>query len=106
MTRESLSVITRIEHTTARISVAGELDLDTGARLCDELVALADNDVTAVVVDVSSVTFIDSSGLRALLAFREQIHASNAKFVVDGASAAVERVLQLTGLRDTLIRDS
>jgi anti-sigma B factor antagonist len=103
---EHLEITTTVESTTARVALVGELDVVTASRVSDELVALAGQDVKSVVVDVSELTFIDSTGLRALLAGREKLHATTASFVLEGATGVVERVLELTGLRDRLSDES
>jgi len=58
--RESTDGATRI------VSVAGELDLATSARLSALLDRLA-SDRSALVVDLTECTFIDSTGLAAIL---------------------------------------
>jgi anti-anti-sigma factor len=103
---DQLAITTNVESTVARVSLVGELDVVTASRVSDELTALAGQDVKSVVVDVSELTFIDSTGLRALLAGRERIHATTASFALEGASGVVERVLELTGLRDLLAGDA
>jgi anti-anti-sigma factor len=99
---DQLAITTSVESKAARVALVGELDVVTASRVSDELAALADQSVKSVVVDVSELTFIDSTGLRALLAGRERLQAKTASFVLEGASGVVERVLELTGLRDLL----
>jgi anti-anti-sigma factor len=99
---DQLAITTSVESAAARVALVGELDVVTASRVSDELTTLAGQDVKTVVVDVSELTFIDSTGLRALLAGREKLHETTASFVLEGASGVVERVLELTGLRDLL----
>jgi anti-sigma B factor antagonist len=103
---EQLSIATTVESSMARVALTGELDVDTAPRVADELTALAGQEVKAVVVDVSALTFIDSTGLRALLAGRERLHESTASFALEGATGVVERVLELTGLGDLMVGDT
>jgi anti-anti-sigma factor len=46
--------------------VAGEVDLANAARLRQELMALATDDVDGLVVDVTDVPYADSAGIRVL----------------------------------------
>lgn len=79
-----------------RLTVIGELDLvtapDLGADVHD---ALIHGDV--VEIDLSQVTFMDSSGLRALIEARTSASAAQRITVVD-ASSQVMRLMDVTGL--------
>ena len=78
---------------------SGELDLNAADRLraAIELARNADDD-RAVVVDLRDVTFIDSTGLKELV--RPVIDGH--RVVLRHPSKPVCRVLQLSGLADTL----
>jgi anti-anti-sigma factor len=81
-----------------RIVVQGEIDLADEDPLVDEvdsLVAAGDNVV--VELDMASVEFIDSSGIRALLVLRR---AYGEQIVLGARSPAVQRVLDIAGLTD------
>jgi anti-anti-sigma factor len=97
-----LTVSTTVEETTARVTITGELDVDSAPQVADELTALADREVTAVVVDVAGLIFVDSTGLRAILAGRETLQRVGATLVLHGATGVVERVLDMTGLKGLL----
>ena len=86
---------------------AGELDVNTAPQVADELAELTDGEpLTSVVVDVSRLTFLDSTGLRVILAGRESLQGAGATLALDGASGVVERVLEMTGLRGLLAQQS
>jgi anti-sigma B factor antagonist len=87
---------------TARVSIAGELDLNGVDSLTAELNRWTAQDVDTVLVDAAGVTFLDSSGLSALLAGRESVRASGAQLKVVATSTAVARVLDMTGTRSIL----
>jgi anti-anti-sigma factor len=103
MDEEQLVVTTTSEGGNAIVALAGELDVNTAPQVSDALSQLvAGGELSSVVVDVSDLTFVDSTGLRAILAGREQLQASGATLTLDGASGVVERVLDMTGLRGLL----
>jgi anti-anti-sigma factor len=80
------------------IRVAGELELGQADALLAPLRATAADDAP-VVLDLSGVTFIDSTGLRALL----DAHARLERLVVAAPPGSpVETLLSLTGLDDVL----
>ena len=76
--------------------VRGEVDLATAAQLRDELLGHL---VTAqgLWLDLEGVTFMDSSGLHVLIASRRRADLLSTQLVVARASAAVDRVLEVTG---------
>jgi anti-sigma B factor antagonist len=57
-------------------------------------------DGAAVVVDLSAVEFMDSSGVHALLEARKATMASGGSLVIAGSSSPVARVLDLLGLSE------
>jgi anti-anti-sigma factor len=106
MDQEQLSIATRVDEGVARVQLAGELDVNTAPLVADQLTRLVAEGVTSVVVDVANLTFVDSTGLRAILAGREKLQAEGASLVLEGASGVVERVLDMTGLRGLLASDA
>ena len=60
------------------ITLAGELDLSHAPRVEQELTGVETGDAGAIVVDLSGLTFIDSSGIRLLLLAHRR-SASNGK---------------------------
>jgi anti-sigma B factor antagonist len=88
---------------TCVIGLCGELDLANAEALESELGrALSDGDCQ-VVVDMSELTFIDSTGLALLVAAlgRDQQDGGRLSFV-PSPSQAVTRVLQMTGIGERL----
>jgi anti-anti-sigma factor len=100
-----LSVVAAVEHGVAHVTLQGELDLDRAGAVADQLGGLADQGASSVVVDVSGLSFIDSSGLRALLTARERLEGAGVSLKLTALSPAVERVLEMTGTR-ALLTDS
>jgi anti-sigma B factor antagonist len=86
---------------TAIVRATGELDVETAPVLANVLREL-DRPCRRVILDLSELTFIDSSGLA--LAVSEQQRSANDgfDFVVAGASGNVLEVMRLTGLDSTL----
>jgi anti-sigma B factor antagonist len=88
------------------LRVSGDVDLDQMDELRDSIVACGDMVTPIVVVDMTEVTFIGSSGLRALIGAKAILEAKDLRFCVDDCSEIVERVLKVTGLRDNFERSS
>ncbi|MBA2609944.1 MAG: STAS domain-containing protein [Actinobacteria bacterium] len=65
---ETLTVTVRsVNGQHAEVAVAGEVDVSTEAILREALVGLVERGAKDLVVDLADVTFLDSSGLRALI---------------------------------------
>jgi len=82
----------------ARVVVEGELDMVTAPELVasiDELLAEAGLEV---VVDLRALTFMDSSGLQALLHGHQQAQTSGAPFSLIRGNPTVMRVFELCGV--------
>lgn len=84
-----------------RVLLRGELDLATGEGLADRICAAAGS---RVVVDLSGLTFIDSSGIAELLHTRDRLVAVGDEPLFVNPSRRVGRIFELTGL-SFLIRD-
>lgn len=88
-----------------RVRVAGELDAATANDLESALAeAAATGDL--IEVDLGGVTFIDSSGLRALLVSQQSAADAGGALVIGAMTPAVDRLLDLTGLRETFAKPS
>ena len=92
----SLEVVTT-EGGPTTIAVAGELDLVTTGQLSDAVSgALAAGDLT---IDLEAVTFMDSSGVRALnTAMRDAAEQGRGLRVRTGEHPSVVQVLEMTGM--------
>jgi anti-sigma B factor antagonist len=85
-------------HDRVDVVVSGEVDLHTAARLRDALIGLADDGHRHAVVDLSGVTFLDSSGLAALVSGFKRLRDDGGSLVLRGPSVRAQRVLDITGL--------
>jgi anti-sigma B factor antagonist len=87
----------------AVLTISGEHDLSTAPELRRRLDGLLDEGA-ATVVDLSSATFIDSSILGVILDGRRRASDAEVGFAVlhDNGADAVDRVLEVTGLRNEL----
>jgi anti-sigma B factor antagonist len=88
---------------TVVVRANGELDLTTGPELesCVNRV-LDDGPPERVVLDLSQVAFLDSSGVSALIGAWRLCRKYGSYFRVGNTSPFVARVLDVTGLADVL----
>ena len=85
------------------VRVTGDVDLATAPELGQRLnlvIAAGNGDVD---VDLSNVTFLDSSGLAVLLAARQGLHDQHHRLTVRNPSTPVLRILELSGVLDVMM---
>src|SRR5260221_11269875 len=79
----------------------GEIDMPTAPqleRVLDDVIAKG---ALLVTLDLEAVDFLDSSGLRVILGASNKLsdqEGQEGQLLLEGASPAVERVLEVTGL--------
>lgn len=84
----------------AKLTIGGEVDLATSPQLTAALDDVLDS--RRVTLDLRDVGYMDSSGLRCLLAARDEIERRGGTIVVSAASSIVNRLITITGLDDLL----
>ena len=84
------------------LTVSGELDLRTSPELEERLNGAFGAGVELVILDLRQIDFMDSTGLRVLLAAHQRAHETGRRFALVRGADQVERVLTLTGVRDLL----
>lgn len=81
------------------VSVAGELDLETAPRLRTLVDArLAHTGARHLLLDMAGVSFLDSSGLGAILGRYRTVSGAGGSMGIAGARTGVKRVLKLSGV--------
>jgi anti-sigma B factor antagonist len=84
---------------TPALIVRGEVDLDTRAKFVEALQGIMRDDGAAR-VDLSGVTFIDSSGISALIECQQRALDQGSQIVLIAPSPPCRRVIQILGLED------
>src|SRR4051794_21974353 len=79
------------------VVLAGAIDRAATDVLLDELRHVGDGARRPVVLDLSSVTYLDSAGLRTLLVAQRETAAAGGSLTIHDASPTVRRLLDLTG---------
>jgi anti-sigma B factor antagonist len=100
--RPVLVISTRVDDAGLVIVLGGELDMNEAQRLSDEVQEALSSGVMVVGLDLGDLTFIDSGGLQAVLAAKEEVERRGAVFRLESMSPAVARVVQMTGVEQHL----
>ena len=90
-------------HDTAVLSVYGEIDIGTAPVLRDALLPVLEQQTGPVVVDLSDVAFMDSTGVHVLVDALQRAELENRRLAVACREGGhVHRLLGLVGLLDAL----
>ena len=81
-----------------RVTLKGEIDAETGVCLHDAVANFDPRRHQSIEFDLSGVTFVDSSGIGALVQARRAAEGGGARIVLVNPSRPVVRVLALVGL--------
>jgi anti-anti-sigma factor len=81
----------------------GELDIATSPELEAMIAALCGEEANEIILDLSELSFVDSTGLRALLLSKERCEADRCELSVARAQGQVQQLFDLTGLTDALL---
>ena len=87
-----------------RMTISGTLDLNAAEEFDAAFQQLVDRGARLVVLDLRSVEFLDSSGLRSIVLASSSLADRGGRLTVSGLSGAAERVLELTGVLEQLRR--
>ena len=94
---KALTIRTRREPGYVVVTVVGEVDIATVARLRERLSALAAGGLP-LVADLDQVSFIDATGLGALAGAAREAAAQGASMYVVCSRAQTRRLFRVTGL--------
>ena len=86
----------------ATLRLVGELDIATTPRLNEYLSTLAQTHHGLIVIDLRQLTFLDSTGVRALVAADSYTRRDGWSLAIVKGPPQVQRILELCGLTEVL----
>ena len=84
------------------LAATGEIDLASAPMLESEINACLESGVHLLVIDLIGVTFLDSTGLRSLLAAHTKLEEAGSKLALVVAGGPVMRLFDVTGIESSL----
>ena len=93
-----LDVTTEQHPGHTRVILIGELDIASTGELEEQLAAIEVDSPATLLLDLRRVDFIDSTGLRALIAADERARSEGRRLAMVSGPDAVTRVLAVTQL--------
>ena len=97
-----LKFVVREQGTTTMLELDGEWDLVSVPTARQAISRVLDRDNESLVLDLSRLKFIDSSGLHATVELSERATAQNKQLVIIRGPRGVQRAFEITGLAATL----
>lgn len=92
--------VERLESGAFVLALSGDFDLQHLYNFEEELRKLEQTRPRCIALDLRELDFIDSSGLRQLLAARRRAKRAARRLVLIGGDAGIQRLFALAGLRD------
>jgi anti-sigma B factor antagonist len=102
MEHTSLSMTTGEVEGGHLVEVSGEVDLASAPQLFETLVQWSEGDVH---VDLSGVSYVDSSGLHALFRAERRANERGRRVIVHGTRPNVRRIMEIAGVTELLHLD-
>jgi anti-sigma B factor antagonist len=87
---------------TVHLALSGELDISTAPRVEEELTAVEARAPAVIVLDLRSLEFMDSTGLRLVVSADGRAQERGGRLVVVRGRESVDRIFRMTKLDDRL----
>ncbi len=88
------------------VKLCGELDDRSGAFVRTRLDTLIDDDISKLVLDMSELSFMDSTGIGVLIGRYKLLKNRGIPIYIQSPTPTVDRVLGLSGIYNIMIKAS
>ena len=82
----------------ARVNLSGSMYVEDSASVREKLIALLDEGVSNLTLELSGLDYIDSSGLGVLISIHKRCLQKGGKMTITGLRGMVEELFKLTRL--------
>jgi anti-anti-sigma factor len=97
-----LELTTETDGTTVRLSLTGELDIASAGQVERELTRIEQDAPATLELDLRKLAFMDSTGLRIVVAADARAREQSRRLVVVRGPEAVQRIFRMTRLDERL----
>jgi anti-anti-sigma factor len=97
-----LTIDVRSDPSGTRARVEGDIDISVVTPVQEILLQAIHTHGPLLLLDLSGVSFLDCAGLRALVMTRRRVELHGGSLQLVAPSAAVRRILRLTGLQELI----
>ncbi|HET8820254.1 MAG TPA: STAS domain-containing protein [Thermoleophilaceae bacterium] len=98
----NFEVESRIESDRAIVTVRGDFDLEVAERVVAELAKVEEREPALLVVDLSGLSFMDSSGMGVVAAAHARAVEAGRRIVFVRPPYTVRRAFELSGFDDVI----
>lgn len=97
---ETMRIETRLRHSDGIpvLDVVGEIDIYTTPQFKEAVSAAIDENKPAIVINMTQVTYMDSSGFGTLLSATKRLRPLDGALYLSGCNESIQRMLQITRL--------
>lgn len=97
-----LEVTTENNGRAVRVALAGELDISSASQVEQEIAGAEADEAPVIVLDLRKLDFMDSTGLRVILAADSRAREQGRRLVIVRGPDAVQRIFKITRLDERL----
>jgi anti-sigma B factor antagonist len=98
----NISIDVKEKESMLAVKVSGEIDAYTAPQLREKLFPMSEKEGVKMVVDLSEVNYMDSTGLGVFVGVFKNVRAHNGEFKIVGLSERLQRLFEITGLADII----
>ena len=98
-----MQILSFLEDRTLRVKLAGELDEYSATCTRDKLDKLFSNEsFNKVVIDMSELTFMDSTGIGVLIGRYKKIKNNNKQIYITNPNKQIEKIFVMSGIYEIM----
>ena len=86
------------DKTTCILKIEGEVDVYTSPQLKEEIVKISQSGVKRLVINLSQVEYLDSTGLGVLIGALKRLREADGNLSLVGPGMRILRIFEITGL--------
>ena len=97
-----MEIATRDVSDVVVVDMAGRLDTSTSGKAYDEMVGIAKSGASKVVLNLGTLEYVSSAGLRVILTTAKLLQASAGELKICNAGGVVKEVLETSGFNSLI----
>lgn len=98
----NIQVVLKEEENLVKAFISGEIDAFTAPMLREQLATVQQKENLQTELEMSGVSYMDSTGLGVIVAFFKNVNANNGHVKLTGLSSRLKRLFDITGLGEIM----
>lgn len=98
----NISIETHEKDHLTTVDISGEIDAYTAPKLREALFHLAEKKEPLIIINLSGVTYMDSTGLGVFVGVFKNVRSNNGQLRLLGLSNRLMRLFEITGLSNIM----